>query len=631
MKSNKTLGILLLLIYVCVCTAILNDAFIKPYNLQNVLRSSSMFAIIGIGAVMAIVTSGIDLSMGSLIGLVGCTLSMNLHYLMKFPASENFAWFLRLLGWELVGIGALLIAWHLVARKLIAAKTITFPIVFLLSGALCLACGPYVGSLEYHNWLSVAIAVSLAMYISFHLGLIHGLLITKLNLQPFIVTLCGLMCYRGLSRWITSDQTQGFGTAYDDSLRLAAIGKPCTVTFVALCGAILLVLFGVWKAVFVRRDTRTEDRSFGFLYVALGLILILATSSRYWDGWELKQYGDSLVNLFGMEFRFFSLRLPKEAIARPAQLMAYSIYPAIACSVVLVGLQIRFWLKSVSNSRRVAWFAQLFPIVGLVFAVIGLYKMIGWIDGEAVNLASLEETTLWGVSTTKCKIIGVYLLMALFTMCILMIRKIWIPIQGMVGRLLWTTTTFFSVLWLLSKTKMLETVVQTPFFFLLAIGTMAAIFLNRTVSGRYLLAMGNNEDAAKYSGINTDRMKMLAYLLCALCGGVGGILFTLDSNSVEPSGHGSFYELYAIAAAVLGGCSLRGGEGSILGVVIGATIMRVLLNAPDMIGISDQLAMFTIGIVILIGVIVDETARRIAAYRDRMGRSESESAVRLAE
>ena len=95
------------------------------------------------------------------------------------------------------------------------------------------------------------------------------------------------------------------------------------------------------------------------------------------------------------------------------------------------------------------------------------------------------------------------------------------------------------------------------------------------------------------------------------------MLFTLDSNNVEPSGHGSFYELYAIAAAVLGGCSLRGGEGSILGVIIGASIMRVLYNAPDMIGIASQLEMFTIGFVLLIGIIVDETARRLAASRDR--------------
>ena len=85
---------------------------------------------------------------------------------------------------------------------------------------------------------------------------------------------------------------------------------------------------------------------------------------------------------------------------------------------------------------------------------------------------------------------------------------------------------------------------------------------NWTARGQYLLALGRNEEAARYSGINTKRMVVLAYVLCALAAGLGGILFALDVNSVQPSGFGNFYELYAIAAAVLGGCSLRGGEGT---------------------------------------------------------------------
>ena len=89
MKSSKIIGILLLLIYVCVATALLNDAFIKPYNLQNLLRSSSMFAIIGIGAVLVIVTGGIDLSTGSLIGLVGCTMTMTLKSFRDHPPAER--------------------------------------------------------------------------------------------------------------------------------------------------------------------------------------------------------------------------------------------------------------------------------------------------------------------------------------------------------------------------------------------------------------------------------------------------------------------------------------------------------------------------------------------------------------
>src|SRR5205814_3088573 len=104
-------------------------------------------------------------------------------------------------------------------------------------------------------------------------------------------------------------------------------------------------------------------------------------------------------------------------------------------------------------------------------------------------------------------------------------------------------------------------------------------------------------------GINTDLMKIMAYMGSSLMAGFGGILFALDVNSIQPSGLGEFYELYAIAAAVLGGCSLRGGEGSILGVIIGAAVLRVLYNAINILGIPTQLDFAIIGLVILGGVV----------------------------
>ena len=160
-----------------------------------------------------------------------------------------------------------------------------------------------------------------------------------------------------------------------------------------------------------------------------------------------------------------------------------------------------------------------------------------------------------------------------------------------------------------------------PFFLLLIAGVLAALFLNRTIWGRYLLALGRNETAARYSGIQIERMKVLAYVLCSGTAGLGGILFALDVNSVQPAAHGNFYELYAIAAAVLGGCSLRGGEGSILGVVIGAAVMRLLYNAINVSGIPTQLEFAIIGAVILAGVIADELIRRVAGRR-RAGRGD---------
>jgi ribose transport system permease protein len=156
-----------------------------------------------------------------------------------------------------------------------------------------------------------------------------------------------------------------------------------------------------------------------------------------------------------------------------------------------------------------------------------------------------------------------------------------------------------------------------PFFILLAVAVVAAIFLNKTIWGRYMLALGRNEEAARYSGINTSRMIMIAYVISTSLAAVGGILFALDSNSISPSSFGNFFELYAIAAAVLGGCSLRGGEGTISGVIIGTAVMRVLNNLIILMKISDTLEFAIIGMVILLGVIADELIKRYAATRQR--------------
>lgn len=157
--------------------------------------------------------------------------------------------------------------------------------------------------------------------------------------------------------------------------------------------------------------------------------------------------------------------------------------------------------------------------------------------------------------------------------------------------------------------------VPTAFWIFVLLGVIAAIFLNRTIWGRYLLALGRNEQAARFSGIHTDGMVILAYVVCSVLAGIAGVLFALDIDSFQPSGHGNFYELYAIAAAVLGGCSLRGGEGSILGVAVGTALMRMLLNATNLLDIPQTLEFAIVGSVILASSIVDELARRYGLRR----------------
>ncbi len=157
--------------------------------------------------------------------------------------------------------------------------------------------------------------------------------------------------------------------------------------------------------------------------------------------------------------------------------------------------------------------------------------------------------------------------------------------------------------------------IPTAFLIMLFVAVAAWLFLNKTIWGRYLLALGNNEEAARFSGINTHAMIILSYIICTSAAAVGGMMFALNSNSISPSSFGNLYELYAIAAAVLGGCSLRGGEGSIVGVVIGTALMRTLNNVIVLLKISNELEYTIIGSVILVGVVADVLVRRLVLLR----------------
>jgi len=320
-KNKKILGILGLFIFIFGATYLKNPDFFSAYNMQNLVKWSSLFAIMGIGVAFVIITGGIDLSIGSVIGLVAS--------LMALAVDAKDGW-----GW--------------------------------------------------HPGVAVVVMLALSLFI----GLAHGLLITKVKLQPFVVTLCGLLVYRGLARWMTDNKSMGYK---------------------------------------------------------------------------------------------------------------------------------------------------------------GAEKIDSFFSGKVALTA--------------------------------------------------------------------EFALPAPFFFLVIVAILAGIFLNRTIWGRYLLALGNNEEGARYSGIQTDQLKIVAYVICSFLAGLTGLLFAFELNSVQPAGTGNFYELYAIAAAVLGGCSLRGGEGTILGVIIAAAVLRLLYNSINLVGISTHLEFAIVGAVILAGVTVDELIKRYASKR----------------
>jgi len=151
-----------------------------------------------------------------------------------------------------------------------------------------------------------------------------------------------------------------------------------------------------------------------------------------------------------------------------------------------------------------------------------------------------------------------------------------------------------------------------PFVFLIVTAAVMWVVLHRSVYGRYLYAVGRNEEATRFSGVNTRRVVASSYVLAGLLTGISGILFAFYTNSVSPSTHGNFYELYGIAAAVLGGCSLRGGEGSILGILIGTALLLVLQNLVNLLGIPSSLNFAVMGAVVLAGVLADQIFQKRA-------------------
>ncbi|EPE94612.1 ABC transporter permease [Rhizobium grahamii] len=314
--TKKDFGLLLLIIVVGIVVAIINPRFLLPINLANTSNLIGLFGILSIGQAFVIITGGIELSVGSLVALLGVLF-------IDFIAVQDMSWILAL------------------------------PLILLLGSVI---------------------------------GAIHGWLITRLNLQPFVVTLCGLLIYRGAARFYTADGTAGFA------------------------------------------------------------------------------------------------------------------------------------------------FGQNFP-----------------------ELEFLTAGRFYGVPNT--------------------------------------------------------------FIALVVITAVMWVVLHRSVFGRYLYAIGKNEEAARYSGIRTGRMVMAAYVICGLLTALSAIYFAMYTRSISPASHGQFYELYAIAAAVLGGFSLRGGEGSVIGVVLGTILLQELQNLVNLLGIPSSLNFAVMGGVILIGVLIDQQWHSIRAQR----------------
>ena len=165
-----------------------------------------------------------------------------------------------------------------------------------------------------------------------------------------------------------------------------------------------------------------------------------------------------------------------------------------------------------------------------------------------------------------------------------------------------------------------------PVLIFIVVALAGAYLLHYTVFGRYLYAIGGNRDAAIYSGVAVTRVELTAYVISAGLAGLAGIVYAAYIGQMSHT-VGSTYELIGIAAAVLGGCSLRGGEGSVLGIVVGSALMKVIENSINMFkisyhdaaGIAHEWRLNTnwqyivIGVVILLAVILDQAGHLLRA------------------
>jgi ribose transport system permease protein len=140
------------------------------------------------------------------------------------------------------------------------------------------------------------------------------------------------------------------------------------------------------------------------------------------------------------------------------------------------------------------------------------------------------------------------------------------------------------------------------------VAAICAVVLNKTALGRYTFALGSNEEAVRLSGVNVDQWKVIIYAFSGGICGIAGLLIASRLNSAQPA-LGQGYELDAIAAVVIGGTSLSGGVGTILGTIIGAFIMSVLINGLRIMSVAQEWQMVLTGLIIILAVYTDNLRR----------------------
>ncbi len=157
--------------------------------------------------------------------------------------------------------------------------------------------------------------------------------------------------------------------------------------------------------------------------------------------------------------------------------------------------------------------------------------------------------------------------------------------------------------------------IPVPVFVFLGAGLLAHVVLSKTASGRYIFSIGSNEETARLSGVRIERNKIKVYVLSGIAIGLASIIYLSRLSAAQPTA-GQSYEMEAVAAVVIGGTSIAGGEGGIIGSLIGAVTVAVIRNGLVLLGVQSFFTQIVIGVIIVVAVALDITRKRIAAAKN---------------
>lgn len=156
--------------------------------------------------------------------------------------------------------------------------------------------------------------------------------------------------------------------------------------------------------------------------------------------------------------------------------------------------------------------------------------------------------------------------------------------------------------------------VPVPVYIFILIGILAYILLSKTATGRYIYAIGSNQETARLSGVRIERNIVKIYALSGIAIGFASVVYLSRLSAAQPTA-GQSYEMEAIAAAVIGGVSMTGGSGSVLGTLIGATTVAVIRNGLVLLGVQSYFTQIVVGAIIVVAVSIDFIRKRIAASK----------------